>query len=424
MHRFFQKISPPFLRRLDHQLLLNYPGLWATRIHYLLFFLSIAMGLVFLMVYATPMPFTELPDPDAMWLFFALSGLGFLLWLVQLVHFQAWKQGESRWWRSALRDQFVYALGVLLILGLPFAYFGLFQFRLGNLQSEKELLADLNTLHQGHAYLVHSGINKYFDAERDELVYINYHSSQIPGLLRAPECARIAQRSSPAERLEHLTDFVRVGQKYSFEAREGLSPSKLLASYDHEAPLEREMVDELDYIQYEAMTNLRKFQEAHYRETDWEMIREGFLPVYLSILLLVFLLVRTSWRQFLFTMAAALGLLIVEGLVVGLLMGISKPNDPQTWSLLIIIVNWALLGLFAFSGKVRNNRQQNWRTMAMGLFTILSALLPWLTLLLTDSPSYHVLIQFYNFGFLAVLVLWNLLFQRQLLRLGTNPQNS
>ncbi len=45
--KFFQKLIPDFLNKLDHRLLINKPSIWRTKAHYLLFYSIIIVALVF-----------------------------------------------------------------------------------------------------------------------------------------------------------------------------------------------------------------------------------------------------------------------------------------------------------------------------------------------------------------------------------------
>ena len=64
MLRKFDSLIPPFLKTLNKSLLLNRPGLWATKIHYVLFFALIGGGLLMLNAMVRPIDLADVPNPE------------------------------------------------------------------------------------------------------------------------------------------------------------------------------------------------------------------------------------------------------------------------------------------------------------------------------------------------------------------------
>ncbi len=421
MHRFFQRISPPFLQKLDQHLLVNRPGLWATRIHYLLFFLAAAYGLAGLLVYAQPMHLDNLPDFESTSILLAvLSGLAFLLWAIQLVHYQPWKQGEKSWRLHSLRDQGVYALGLLFLFTLPFTYISLFQHRKAHLVETPTLIQELNTLHRGEAYLRHLDSYHYFNLEQNQLPYQHYSTPEDLPLSSAGELVREIEAVNAPRQLQDLHAYQEVASRYAAWP-EGLPVEDLFHSYQTQSPLTDVQGGLLRELQYQVGTQIQDLQKAQFQPLAWNDYAEVMLPIVLTMLLLLFIVVRSSWKQLFLSLVIALGLLIAEAILIGLLNRMVN-GDDQFLILIVYFLNLIGMGIYGFAGSVKNNRQEFRRTIALILFTGLCVGLPAMFAeLVQHAPDSMVLLS-YNVGIVLTMVLWNLLIQGRLLQLVTNPK--
>ncbi|MEL6654101.1 MAG: hypothetical protein AAFQ87_25175 [Bacteroidota bacterium] len=114
MNRFWQKLQPAWLRRLDQRLLRDDPRLWATRIHQVLFFGGLALLIGVGLSLLTPLPLSQLPNP---WTIFALLCVPMLIvygfWLYRLTQFKADRQFGEAGTKGQLRIHLSYFLGII-----------------------------------------------------------------------------------------------------------------------------------------------------------------------------------------------------------------------------------------------------------------------------------------------------------------------
>ncbi|MEO1450979.1 MAG: hypothetical protein AAFV07_15725, partial [Bacteroidota bacterium] len=81
MLRHLQKFIPGFLLDLDRKWLVNRPGLWATRIHYVLFFGGLGTALALLFTQTRSISLQSVPHVFAEgWLVAIPTLLAFLFW--------------------------------------------------------------------------------------------------------------------------------------------------------------------------------------------------------------------------------------------------------------------------------------------------------------------------------------------------------
>lgn len=133
MQRFFATISPRFLRNLDHQLLINRPFLWATRIHHVLYWAL--LGNIFAACYAYLLPISveSQPSPWSGTLVLILPVLiGLVFWGKSLQDTGYWQHQKTVPQKTLLRNQTLFGFGSLLLSVIPILYFLIVESRLQN----------------------------------------------------------------------------------------------------------------------------------------------------------------------------------------------------------------------------------------------------------------------------------------------------
>lgn len=115
-------LVPNFLKRLDTFLLENYPTIWRTRIHFVLWYAIIAIPIFFVIGYFYPIPYTQpIVDPinpieitnEIYYLIpLAICVIGILYWAYLQYQFPL-QRGEPQ---KALLTLFVYAIGLYTII--------------------------------------------------------------------------------------------------------------------------------------------------------------------------------------------------------------------------------------------------------------------------------------------------------------------
>ncbi|MEL7530357.1 MAG: hypothetical protein AAFN10_03575 [Bacteroidota bacterium] len=123
MRRLYQKITPTFLRRWDHQLLIHHPWVWATQIHHLAYWLGISLVLLGLTAWGQMLTYSPCIQADAdsientFDLIVLVEFLGLGIWL--------WTLTQNRWLESRLFLSMRQALKRFLLLSFGLLMWGL-----------------------------------------------------------------------------------------------------------------------------------------------------------------------------------------------------------------------------------------------------------------------------------------------------------
>ncbi|MEL6593715.1 MAG: hypothetical protein AAFQ68_26675, partial [Bacteroidota bacterium] len=147
MQRTLRKFIPAFLRRLDHDWLLNRPFLWATRIHYVLFFglLGLVASLVAGLVH-TISP-ADIPRSTA---YLSLVGVATLLglgyWWFLLSQTFSREVHESAIWR---RNLILIMAGSLLLVSVPLSGWFVMERRAVEVRKDLQIDLDIDCLQKG-----------------------------------------------------------------------------------------------------------------------------------------------------------------------------------------------------------------------------------------------------------------------------------
>ncbi|MEL7530352.1 MAG: hypothetical protein AAFN10_03550 [Bacteroidota bacterium] len=422
MFRFFQRLTPAFLKKIDHQLLVSRPGLWATRIHYLLFYWLMGAGLASIFLTLIPLRLNGISNGENSTLMLGIvSGIALIAWAVQLAHYQPWKQGESNWRLHALRDQGVYLFGLALLLCLPFGYFSMHQYRVANVISDTELHSDIRDLTKAQTILENT---------REDLFNRNHFQSFNPYYFEVGigiEEAREVAAASYLEKREILKRYQALGAKYgSRELAYSLDLDDLIKRFGKGVKVERE-ISNVRWLSSMIESNMRQISNAKNRmerehsrhDTDTLFI---LFSIWASFGLVLLLFVRSSWKTFLLSVVSGLGLFLVQSLFFGIGMATDiLPQEEETF-VFILGLNWLILGGVAFLGEVKSSRQQQIRMIALSLFTVLTTIIPAITKeLIVGGPDREtILIYFISCG--ITFVLWNFLLQGRMLHLAVSPK--
>ncbi|MBA2613299.1 MAG: hypothetical protein H0U95_15125 [Bacteroidetes bacterium] len=145
----FKKIAPGFLNRLDTYLLTNYPVVWISKIHYVLwfglvlYFLSAAIG------WLVPIDLTSKAD-DGLW-YLLLSVLAFILswfWAYRYLIFNKEKNFGNLRSGEEYKNFFLVFICIAIFawFGSPFVVS--YNTKMARLFTDKELFNDVNTLNE------------------------------------------------------------------------------------------------------------------------------------------------------------------------------------------------------------------------------------------------------------------------------------
>lgn len=145
----FKKIAPGFLNRLDNYLLTDYPIVWISKIHYILWFGILLYLISTLIGFFVPVDLTSRAD-SGLW-FLLLTVLSFILswfWGYRYLIFNK----EKNFGNLKTGDEYKNFLLVFLCISI-FAWFGSpfvisYNTKVANMFTDKEIIDDVNTLNE------------------------------------------------------------------------------------------------------------------------------------------------------------------------------------------------------------------------------------------------------------------------------------
>lgn len=151
--RFKDKITPGFLLKIDKYLLLNYPHVWATQIHQLVFWMTPLVIMMAIWAFCTPVYTYDVPVVIES-VFFTMIPMGiiFLYWSYQMSLYNA----ETQFGRISTRIQHFRLLiglgGIFLLMIGPFVYAVVLNQRIAAIATHAEIVEDINTINTSILY--------------------------------------------------------------------------------------------------------------------------------------------------------------------------------------------------------------------------------------------------------------------------------
>ncbi|MEO0474261.1 MAG: hypothetical protein AAF206_31930, partial [Bacteroidota bacterium] len=156
MKRSLKALTPAFLRRIDHQLMISHPRIWATRIHIILYWGALAMLGASGLARLYPLMLRDLPNPEIAFGFASIPAvLAVLAWAWQIKHFRPENQFASKSDPERHWVPLCYLTGILMLAAIPWTFSHTLQQRIAQLMSQDELIANINTLNYGEAFVYH-----------------------------------------------------------------------------------------------------------------------------------------------------------------------------------------------------------------------------------------------------------------------------
>jgi len=153
MKNFFARFVPPFLKRLDYHLLLHHRLLWITKIHYVLFYSAVVLGLTYIVTNWFPASPANYFDPIAISVILGLLTLvPFGFWLFKQISFSIETNYGRRSSTTGYAQWILQFLVIALFATVPIIGGIMGQYRVANLVESTDFVQDMNTLNIGNPY--------------------------------------------------------------------------------------------------------------------------------------------------------------------------------------------------------------------------------------------------------------------------------
>jgi hypothetical protein len=426
MLRKFESLMPPFLKKLDRHLLLHRPSLWASQIHYVLFFGLLGLGLVFLTGFF-PFSLNDLPSPsDRTGIFLALVFLALVFYAWRVSLFSVEKQFGQNGRKLHLRDQMIYAVVIAMALGLPVFYGWQISQKIDQRIGSAELAQDLNQLHLGEGYLQRNEVLELGEYYSFSDYYSSYgweHELTLDHLA----LKKRLETGSQEQFEEWMEAYYQTLSKYSqvpvqfdlaaFFAHQGLGLAEPYAGPHNLLQARQSAQDNLYQL-----IKIKTGEEFILEKEFWQLF--GLLIFGTWTLLLVFL--QSDWKHF----AGLLGILVVGGLGLALLsMVLGRVfHRSDHYITLLILMPVFLFSLSQALRKNRSRRGQIWKRLNLMLVTVGMPFVPLFMVQISQKwqNSYAYLDADTGYGLLYLgaaltFLLWNFLLHRHFVRLQAEP---
>ncbi len=363
----FKKIAPKFLRQIDEYLLANYPMLWISKIHYVIWFGFLLYLFSGLLGYAMPINLTSTTD-SGLW-YVLLTILSFVLswfWAYRYLIFNK----EKNYGNLNITDEYknfgLVFLCVLIFICVAFPFVISNTKKLANLYTTDELIKDINTLNALEPYVpttYYSYENSYDTTKKETFFNIrkfNNNYSYTPYYMlndsaRFGYSERYTNKGKeylPCKSVEEvkqkIAQHIAICKKYTVYSN--LNVNKLAQTYFNAYAIGWVSSNAIDtgndYYKEEVRIAFRNIYEAKFEPLFiW---RSDFLWVifYITITLTLMLVLfkLNNWRQFLIT-AIILALYPLMAFIVTQIMSYSNRDAAFDW-FVFFLYGAAILSLF------------------------------------------------------------------------------
>lgn len=338
-----KKLVPPFLKKLDDYLLLNYPLLWISKVHYVLFFGLILFCFSSVLGLIIPLNLSQTQDLGLWYTMFTiLSIVGLCFWIYWNVIFNIEKKFGLRHWTDEYKVFFLNFACALLFMSCPLPFTAIYNQRIADVVPDDELFEDINNLNLSSPFIVND-LNVYesfYDSTKQtyyhniqELVryddytpwHIRYDTVKFPQLLTSYQLEKQygTKKKSDAEILKLINKHIAILHKYGFKFN---STSEFELKYYNDLYENSPIADNsFNYrnigSKYELGRCLENIADAKFNKlfiTRSEFLHFLFYATF-YITLLVMLFKMVNWKQYLITCIALIIIPIVLFIISQLL---------------------------------------------------------------------------------------------------------
>lgn len=324
-----------FLNKIDKTLLLNYPKVWISKIHYVAFYgicLWLFSGILGLVIPITPSNTEDI----GMW-YFLISIISFVLfcfWIYRYVIFNNEKKFGIQHWFDAYLNFLLTIICVAFYTFAPIPFSITYNQRVANYVSDDELFNDINTLNKLEVYMLNDQnyYHSYYDSSRQVNLFdfrkfesfdantpwrIKYDTLKYPTLLSAyKQESQFKLSENEYEIKQHIKTYFNIESKYRRFSINEYDIEKTYQKYQKLisiSPTEGLYYDYFNNDHYQLERALSNISDAKFN-TLFVFDKEFLIFLMYSIFystLLVNLFKLTPWRQYLISIIVLILLPII-----------------------------------------------------------------------------------------------------------------
>lgn len=421
MLRRLEFLVPPLLKRIDRQLLLHRPGLWATKLHFVAFYGSFISLLIGLYTLIRPISLQSVPNPENYFGILLLPVLlGFSLWVYHLTFFRLEQFQGKNWQLNSLRDELLH-LGVMAaLISIPLMYGFQLSNRIDHKISDEELARDINTLKTG-SQLFKYGVQSPNSYHFTDMEWYAAHHFGLEGEYFEYEIVQQSIPYSSCKKRQLIEEFLFVFAKYT-DFTIPLSSYEILEAYRDEQPVQ---VAEFYVHERVLRENIRHLSQA--KTQSFSIMDSEFLKMLVFIGFMFWLglqtFLKSNWKSFLG--AAVVGGLWSIGIALtASILDASFHHYPEKIVFLLMISG---LVFFLYQGYRQKNTQRThqWKVISLVLGTMMLPFFPLMVASFIDSGIYgDAWFNILYAGMAVAFICWNLTLRSRFVDLMASPKEN
>ena len=413
MIRKLDILIPPFLKKIDKDLLLNHPGIWSTKVHFVLFYVLLGMAFSTLLA-MIQVNIKNLSDPDHTVFMFIPAIAGLIFWLFRVVQFNVERGFGMSSGVEMLKRQAIYGLCVLMFAALPFYHGYMVGYFNANVLSDQELAEDINVINLGYANLTLKPNQPAPNYQN--WTPVDYVHTRGVVMITGKDLYIRWNRMSRNERIELIDDYQRLLEKFS--GYHAIPSVELIRQYHSEDNLNNIGANRFFYETRDAIDDINFAK----RELDRNF---GFGSEVLSITVFMIFLVwlvsmiaiRTNRKHSLTAIVIGILLLFANGMLTGLSAMLFDARPENT---ILVLFFGTLMFLLLQSFSTRNSRKINfWKSVGLILAVVMT---PFIFIVWASFGSDHPGVEFVSYGgVILTIIMWNFIYSKQFIALKAAP---
>ncbi|MFN0204565.1 MAG: hypothetical protein ACKVTZ_23820 [Bacteroidia bacterium] len=431
MFRQFQKFNPPFMQKIDKHLLLHHPSIWATKIHYVAFFLGIYT--VFLRAFSAiyPIRLENLTDPEYhFWVSAIPLMIAFGVWVYQLTLFKVENQFGQTNFLQQLRTQGLLFLTGFMFITPPFLYSDWLGNRISHKVTTDELVKDINSINL---------LAQYMGTHENLAPYVSYHNKNRDFFethcLNLEQVSDKMRNKSESEALHDIQVGIDSYHKWSSNTITE-SAKEILAQYKNNY-YEGLPADYFQSYRYDLSANFRVagnslLDDYFFQQVEAKAIISIFV---IAFVMLLFVFLKVGLKTFLITCITVVLGWIVAGFTTVFAFEFLGIRDENV----IFALFWTFLVGFTMLGYSNRNTQRflQWKKVAISIATGMIPFVPVILVAMTDLHRHDFTdrkLQYQGIDILPFLFVvfslslgfftWNVFFNPQLQKLHATPSQN
>ena len=416
MIRRLNFLIPDFLKQIDKNLLLNHPGIWSTKVHFVAFYTLVAISFSTLLA-ILQVNVKDLSSPDSHTIFmFIPAAIGLIFWVFKIVRFNVERGfGISSGWEM-FKKQLIYASCVAMFAIIPFYYGHVVSYFNANSLSDQELVEQTNVVNMAYANLT-------YKPNQAAPPYSNWTPVNLSGTLHGQIISGKDlyirwNRMEQAERLRLLDNYQNILQKYNENRYHSLPSEDLISAYSNEYNVNNIASTGHFYDTKNALEDVNRAKSKHNHKSNFSD-RDAARFIFMAFLvwMTIMISIRTSRKHSLTAIITGIVGMFAAGMIASFSREIFHTRPDDTISLLFF-VTFGLLLLQSFMKK--NSRKINfWKSVGLILAV---AMTPFVFIVWDEFVDRSLNLETVIYGgILLSLLLWNLVYNRQFVSLKSAP---